>query len=393
MEAIIEKFVFYIKSNDSLSNYFKKAIYNYKYKPNSQIVSIKNIEDCKKNIVQKLLDKSIFKNYFPRFLNKNESYIEVSTPEICLYKFNNAFIDIKSSSLLLNNELVTYRTENERFNEGFVTAHNHKDAKVNIKAEVEEIDEGFFLGGNGSWNWFHFLIEIMPKLTLFNEKYCRILFVNEIILKTPSMRKILEIVTENKFEIKYLSAEKTYRIKELYHINDFNHVQFNRFDKLIKAEGTFYNAEITRNFSNLVSEKLSVTNSLPEKIFLYRKNTHRIAENQDQILEFLKGFGFVQVCLEELTVEEQAGYFKNAKFIVGISGAAWSNMLFCRNQPKAICFVPDNAEEFTAFSNLAKIFGADFHAQLYKNDGAHTNSNFIINFEKFVELFNYVNGK
>lgn len=352
-----------------------------------------DIETCKSNIVKKLSNQDCFKNYFPKFSHNSEHYIETSTPEISLYLFNNAFIDITSSCIVLKDKLVTYRVKEERVNEGFVTVHNDKNAKINFKAKVEELEEGFFLGGNGSWNWFHFLIEILPKLTLFDNKYSRILLVNDIILKTPSMKKVLDIVSENKFEIKYLSSHRTYSIKKLYYINDFNHVQFNRFDKLIKAEGTFYNTGITRNFSNLVSDKLSINNNLSEKIFLYRKNTHRIAENQDQILEYLKNFGFIPVCLEELSIDEQASYFKNAKFIVGISGAAWSNMLFCRNHPKAICFVPDNAKEFTPFSNLAKIFDVDFYVQFYANDGVHTDSNFIINFEKFVELFNYVYEK
>lgn len=392
MAAIINKFISYIKNNELLSNQFKKVIYNYRYRPNSQIVPIRDIEDCRKNIIQKLFGKNIFKNYFPNYLNENKKYIETLMPEISIYKFKNAFIDINSSAILCQNKLITYRTENERFNEGFITVHNAKYAKVDNKTIVN-LDEGFFLGGNGSWNWFHFLIEIMPKLILFNEKLSRVLFVNEIILKTPSMKKILETASENKFEIKYLNSDKTYFIKKLYLINDFNHVQFNRFDQFIKAEGTFYHIETTRNFSDLILKKLSIRKDMPEKIFLYRKNTHRIAENQDQILEFLKDFGFVPISLEEFNIDEQASYFKEAKFIVGISGAAWANMLFSRNKPKAICFVPDNAKEFSAFSNLAEIFDVDFHAQPYLNEGNHANSNFIINFEKFVELFNSINGK
>ncbi|WP_347218636.1 glycosyltransferase family 61 protein, partial [Chryseobacterium sp.] len=267
-----------------------------------------------------------------------------------------------------------------------------EDARIDIKLRPEKLEEGFFLGGNGSWNWFHFLIEIMPKLTLFNGQ-TNILLVNDIVLEIPSMKKILEILAGNTYEIKYLNSEKTYFVKNLYFINDFNHVQFNRFDGLIKAEGTFYHHKITRNYSDFIVKSLSIKKELPEKIFLYRKNTHRIAENQDQIVEYLKSFGFVPVCLEELSIDEQASYFQNAKFIIGISGAAWANMLFCRNHPKAICFIPDNAKEFSAFSNLAKIFDVNYYAQLYINEGAHTNSNFMINFDEFTELFNDLNEK
>lgn len=392
MASVIKKTIAFIKSNDSLSNYFKKVIYNYRYRPYSQIVPIKDITDYTEQKIEKIADKNRSKTYLPKFINAKEECVKIATPEISIYQFNNVYIDINSSSLLYKDALVTYRTNGERFNEGFVVAHNDKDAKVNTK-NIVELEEGFFLGGNGSWNWFHFLIEIMPKITLFKEKYSSIIFVNEIILKTPSMMKILELFTQNKFTVKYLNQNKTYYINTLYHINDFNHIQFNRFDKLIGAEGTFYNTEITYNFSDILLEKLAIRKKSHDKLFLYRKNTHRIAENQDQIVEYLKNFGFIPICLEELDIEEQAGYFQHAKFIIGISGAAWTNMIFCRNKPKAICFVPDNAKNSAVFSNLAKMFDVDLYEQLYSNEGLHTNCDFIINFEMFVELFKYINEK
>lgn len=392
MASIIKKSIAFIKSNDSLSNYFKKIIYNYRYKPYSQIVPIKDITDCSDQKVEKLINKNNSKTYLPKFIDTQEQYVEVSTPEISLYQFNNAYIDINSSSILHKEALVTYRTKGERFNEGFVIAHNDNDAKVNTK-NIVELEEGFFLGGNGSWNWFHFLIEIMPKITVFKEKYSTIIFVNEIILRTPSMIKILEWFIHNKFTVQYLSPGKTYYVNKLYHVNDFNHIQFNRFDKLIETEGTFYNTEVTHHFSNTILEKLAIKKNDHDKLFLYRKNTHRIAENQDQIVEYLKSFGFIPICLEELDIEEQVGYFQHAKFIIGISGAAWTNMIFCRNNPKAICFVPDNAKNSAVFSNLAKMFDVDLYEQLYSNDGLHTNCDFIINFEMFVELFKYINEK
>ncbi|BFO65962.1 glycosyltransferase family 61 protein [Chryseobacterium sp. KCF3-3] len=392
MAAFIRKFVDYIKSNDSLSNYFKRTVYNFRYKSFSEIVSIKDIIDCKQQTIQKLAEENKTKTYLSKFLNIEERYIEVVSPEVSLYQFEDAYIDINSSSILQNDNLITHRSEGERFNEGFVNFHNDKHAKI-IKKEVEELEEGFFLGGNGSWNWFHFLIEIMPKITLLNPKYTSTVLVNDIVLKVPSMKKILDLFIINKFDVKYLNPGKTYHVKKLYHINDFNHIQFNRFDNLIKAEGAFYNTEITYNFSNYILEKLVINDELPKKLFLYRKNTHRIAENQDQILEYLKKFDFVPICLEELSIEEQASYFKNAEFIIGISGAAWTNLIFCRNQPKAICFTADNAVDFNAFSNLAYIFNVDFYAHLYVNEGLHTNSNFTIIFDKFIELFNYINEK
>ncbi|SFN48144.1 Protein of unknown function [Chryseobacterium oleae] len=391
MAAVLNRLAPYIKSNEYLSNPIKKALYNYFYRPNSKIIKIFDIDRCRQQAVQKIFEKSNFKNYLPKRLNTEERCIETDVPEVFIYQFEDAYISIASSAIWVKDHLITYRSKGERFNEGFVTAHNNMDAKVVLK-ETEELEEGFFLGGNGSWNWFHFMIEMMPKMMLFDEKYTRTIFVNEIVLKIPSMQTILEIFTKNRFTVKYLNQDKTYFVKKVYYMNDFNHIQFNRFDGQIKADGTFYNAETIRRFSDKIIENLPEKTGLPTKLFLYRKNTHRIASNQDEIMDYLKEFGFVPVCLEELSIDEQASYFKNAEYIIGISGAAWTNMIFCRNHPRAISFVAENAESFTAFSNLGRIFDVDFHIQLYNNNGLHSDSNFIINFEDFKELFRNING-
>lgn len=391
MAAVLRRLTPYIKSNESLSDPVRKVLYNYFYRPNSQIIRIKDIETCKPQAVETILNSGTFKNYLPKLSDNREQFIETFYPEVSVYQFDNAYISINSSAVWVKDHLVTYRSKAERFNEGFVIAHNEKNAKVTLK-DTEQLEEGFFLGGCGSWNWFHFMIEIMPKIMLFKEKYTKTLFVNDIILKTPSMQVILEMFAKDRFTVKYLSPDKTYLVKKLYFMNDFNHVQFNRVDGKIKADGTFYHADVLKKFSDKILENLASKNDLPKRLFLYRKNTHRIAANQDQIMDYLKDFGFTAICLEELDINDQAAYFNKAEFIIGISGAAWTNMIFCRNHPKAISFVAGNAESFSAFSNLGRIFDVDFYTHLYNNEGLHSDSNFIINFEDFKELFRNING-
>jgi len=391
MAAVLRRLGPFIKSNESLSNPFRKALYNYFYRPNSQIIRIKDIETCRQQTVETIFKSGIFKNHLPKLSGTKEQIIETPYPEVSIYKFENACISISSSAVWVKDHLVTYRSEGERFNEGFINVHNDKDAKVTLK-DTEQLEEGFFLGGCGSWNWFHFIIEIMPKMMVLNEKYTQTILVNDIILKTPSMQVILELFAHNEFKVRYLSPDKTYLVKNLYYMNDFNHVQFNRFDGQIKADGTFYNADILKQFSDRILGNLAGKNDIPKRLFLYRKNTHRIAENQDQIMDYLKDFGFVPLCLEELSIDQQAAYFNKAEFIIGISGAAWTNLIFCRNHPKAISFVADNARSFSAFSNLGHIFDVDFYIQLYNHSGLHSDSNFIINFEEFKELFRNING-
>ena len=386
METIIKRFVNYLNNNNNISVLFVKILFNYKYGKESSIKKIVDIKDYKSHIIKTFIEESEYTNYLCAIKLEEEVVVITISPAISLYCFENVLIRIDSSSIIFKNKMLVTRTESERFNEGFLKWHDDKNGKLHFSS-IEEIDEGFFLGGNGSWNWFHFTIEILPKLVLLNSEYTIKILVSDIVKEIPSMLKILNYLNKEKFEIIFLKRGQTYKVNKIFHINDFNHVQFNRFDNQIKADGTYFNWELTRQYSDLLLNEVQEINNLPTHIFLYRKNTHRIARNQDEILEYLNDYGFKAICMEDLSFEEQVNYFGKAKFIVGISGAAWSNLIFCRNKPKAICFIPEFAKESSIFSNLAKIFEVRLLNQLYKSNQHHYSSDFEINFIEFKQLF------
>ncbi len=392
MEAIIKKFVRYVLNDRNISKWLVKPIYNLRHGTKSFILPLKDFSTQKKNIIEIFYNKGIFTSHHTKFdVFKNKTK-QTATPNIALFKFINPLIHVNCSSIVFNNKILVSRTDGERFNEGFLKIHDSKNGKIFIE-EIEFIDSGFFLAGNGSWNWFHFLIEILPKLLLIQKKYTNVLLVNEIVRQIPSMQKLLEILNQDDFKIQYLSPNKTYKVKNLYYVNDFNHVQFNRFDNKIIAEGAYYNFEMTRKFSNEILTRVQIFNNLPTHLFLYRRNTHRISKNQDEIAGYLQTKGFILLCMEELTIEEQISYFKNAKFIIGITGAAWANVIFCRNFPKAICFVPEMAKNSYVYSSLAEGFNVDYYEQTYSSlEEAHT-SDFFIDLDQFKQLYETINEK
>lgn len=391
METIIKKIVHFIKNNQNISNPFVKFIFNKKYAPIQKIVKIKNIENCEDNIIKTIFPKNNFLCHLPKFNNNNTATTTIETPAIALFQFENAIIDADSSSVLYNNKLLVNKYKDERYNEGFVVWHNQENAKIKLN-NIEKIENGFFLGGNGSWNWYHFLVEIAPKLLLLNIKETNKLLVSEVVLQYTSMQRIIDLL-KNDFKIIYLKRHQQYEIGKLFYINDFNHVQFNRFDGKIKSDGTYFNETLTKEFSEKIIQSFDMEKPIAENLFLYRKNTHRIAKNQDEILNFLQKYNYSPICLEEMEIEKQIQYFYHAKNIIGITGAAWTNLVFCRNQPNAICFIPENAKTFSVFSNLAKIFDVNMISQVYDSQSLHTNSDFTIDFEKFKEIFFTINKR
>lgn len=399
MEAIIKAVGQWINKDENIANRVARTIFNIRYSQHSKIVPLVAIDKLDKQIVEVLFEANSFTSYLPKEVGAEEQSVHVKMPQIALYAFNNAIVHAHSSAIYWNNQLVVSKGQDERINEGYLKYHNQDYGKIVYGSEMEEIEHGFFLAGNGTWNWFHYLVEILPKLILLQAKHCKVLLVSDTVLKIPNMQAILELLVQpTDFSIKYLASNKAYKVNTLLYINDFNHVQFNRFDNLIKYQDTYFNAGVLQSFvdqlwSRVNDEAMHPAGHYPAKIFLYRKQTHRIAANQDAILAMLAKDGFEAVSMDEKSVFEQLNYFKNAQFIIGISGAAWANLIFCSNRPKAICFLPNNAHEFCVYSNLAKIFKVDYNAFYYDSEQAHYASDFNIDIVQFAKCYKQLNEK
>ena len=94
----------------------------------------------------------------------------------------------------------------------------------------------------------------------------------------------------------------------------------------------------------------------------FDEDTHQelkaLAGNENEIMDILKPYGFVSISPECLTFEEQVSLFHGAKWIIGGTGAAFTNVLFCSEGCKILCIRATNIRtlypEFTTMSCLNK---------------------------------------
>jgi capsular polysaccharide biosynthesis protein len=63
--------------------------------------------------------------------------------------------------------------------------------------------------------------------------------------------------------------------------------------------------------------------------------------------------------MEKLSFREQVELMFGAKVIVGASGAAFSNILFCQKGARVLSWLLPQYKGFSSFSNLAQAVGAD----------------------------------
>jgi capsular polysaccharide biosynthesis protein len=73
----------------------------------------------------------------------------------------------------------------------------------------------------------------------------------------------------------------------------------------------------------------------PEKVFISRKGTRSLI-NESEVEQSLQAYGFKKYYFEDIPISEQWSVARNAKVIVGMHGAALSNLVFNSNKVKLI---------------------------------------------------------
>lgn len=123
----------------------------------------------------------------------------------------------------------------------------------------------------------------------------------------------------------------------------------------------------------------------PRKILVSRRDAQKGRErfsNTDELSKKLIDLGFEEVSMTGLSFFEQVCLFNNADVIVGVHGAALTNIMFCKRDCKIIEIIPTNSPA-RFYTELAGIFELDH--QVYAISPSNHNS-FTMNVDEFLSL-------
>ncbi|MDX2479905.1 MAG: glycosyltransferase family 61 protein [Desulfuromusa sp.] len=316
-------------------------------------------------------------SYGPHFVGGNQETSEVHLPDVNYHVFKKARISVLSSSVILNDDLVIIERANgpDQDNFNYSSGHilkNGIDSAVVRLGNYKSIDRGFFLGGNGSFNYFHWIVEIIAKSEFFFQlpecfrKYP--ILVSEDCSTVQSFKETLAVFFGDT-EVVVLKNNLSYVVDSLIYINSPNSLPFN-----LKTGSRF-------NCSYAVIDRASIgflretglkdllssasSDNYPMKIFLARKNMRR-NYNQEEIFDHLKALGFEKVFFEDLSFMEQVKTAHHAQYIVGPTGAAWTNLIFCQKGAKALCWMAQEFDSFSVYSTIAHAVGVDLRYLTYE---------------------------
>ncbi len=304
------------------------------------------------------------------FLTAQQEISEIQHPDLYFRVFQDARVSAHSSSVVLGDKKLFIETLPESrvdidYRAGHVFMHGVRVALVKI-GKAEELGQGIFLAGNGAYNYYHWLIEIAVKCQfLTNLPACYMnypLLVSQEVRDIPTFKKILDVLAEE-HEVIYLKPSQSYVVDSLVWIDTPNLLPFNMVgDNQLRVEDCYIRkASIEYLRSKLLLEQHEHDSTVQaERVFLARKPGTR-DYNQDEIEALLKKHGFTVVYMEKIDCRAQIEVVRAAKYIIGPTGAAWTNLQYANSGTICLCWMAEEYGDFSAFSNIAHIVGADMY--------------------------------
>ncbi|TGA98713.1 glycosyltransferase family 61 protein [Sporolactobacillus shoreae] len=207
-----------------------------------------------------------------------------------------------------------------------ITPENHSIFKEKTLPAVSFVKNAADLTHVFSRNYYHWMYEVLPRIHLIQQSG---LAVNQYIVNTEPEQPY-QTETLNQIGLNHGQLLRT-------------HVGFHvQADHLIISTQPTFPTKWGHDFLRKTFLKGAAFHASDKKrIYISRKWSRKIT-NEDQVMDILRKYDFVKVELESLSVAEQVQLFSSAEAIVGVHGAALTNLTFCSPGTKILeIFLPN----------------------------------------------------
>lgn len=248
------------------------------------------------------------------------------------YKLNNVFVAAEGLVFDEQGRLIdvtrTYHTRAEVLN-----ARDYASDAIKRRA-CPEIQRGILTKSRGSTNYGHFLVEMLPRAWLARRLFGAPDWPAIIDTSSPAVtniaRQALQIAGFGENEIMGTTADPVF------------------VGELIVVDGlTIHSAYLSPIVMQCLDALADPIAAAPAtKIFAERyPGKTRDFENLTEVTRELAANGFRPVRTADLSFAEQIALFKGAEAVVGPTGAALTNIVFCNPGTPVVNFSPSGARE------------------------------------------------
>ncbi|MBB5765938.1 capsular polysaccharide biosynthesis protein [Methylorubrum rhodesianum] len=215
-----------------------------------------------------------------------------------------------------------------------ITQHT-KDEISNAISEIDHSllpyyeDSYLLLKKRGCTNYGHWLIEVLPKLSILNgtNLFSALLLPQCTGKMFDVIDSSVKMISGDLYKKEYISSSAV-RVRELVVVDGLTHHGIHMSPLALNA------ARDLRNFASPLKNK---------KIFVSRQSVlSRRISNFDEVENLLHEHGFRTVDPAEHTLKEQIDIFSGAEIIVGTMGAGMTNVVFSDPSSYVVNFAPSN---------------------------------------------------
>lgn len=232
------------------------------------------------------------------------------------------------------------------------------------KTRTRRIQSGVLLTGRSAGNYFHCLIEYLPRLFLVLEdpvcKEVPIIIAEE----TPSSIEEALVALCPDREIIKISRNDSLLVQNLFLPSMHTFIPDSTRQPWI--QGARLSPQLLTATRDALRKWASPLESQGNQIFLLRNRGARTLENAAQIEAIARDVNMQLVAPETLSIRQQIGMFSTATHVVGIGGAAMANTLFCRPGTKIMALVSEQLHDFVLHAAVAAHSGAELSLLLGK---------------------------
>ncbi len=305
----------------------------------------------------------------PWFVGNEKPILQkTSLKETDIYQLKDVWIS-GNSNILITNEDIAYLDAQACFSDdkyfqidGAVFKQSNDTIYVYSNRKKRVISSGIMLSGNFSWNYYHFIYEFLPKFELFENvsEYKEIpLILDAGCSKVPQYMELVRLFNSDNRGLVFIDKCELLLVRQLIYPSFVNRIppHYKNPEKIAASDCLFAFANL-----NFIRKRLigCQGKNYSKRIFLSRAKQKRRTFNEESIFEICKEFDFQKIETEKLSIIDQIQVFSNAEVIIGGSGAAFSNLLFCKEGCKVICLT-GYTFQLSIFSTIAEFAKVDLH--------------------------------
>ena len=305
------------------------------------------------------------------FVEKDYSYKIFSIRNCRIYTDT-----VTDTAFIINNQIIDgpsfqhRNPKNADVSENIVFQKGTPKLKKRLKGKTFSL----LTGGGGNANYWHWLFDVLPRLKILEQKI-NLSDIDFFLL--PDLNEKFQLETLDLLNIpdKKRVSSKIFRHIQTDHAYAVDHpyvLQNNASDGILNLPMWILDF-LREKFLGKKNE-----NKFPRKFYSDRsdsKSNHRHLRkilNEEEVKNFLKKRGFSILTLSDLSFIDQTKLFYNASEIVGLHGAGFANLVFCKPGTKILELKSDTAG--SVCGNLAKKVNLT-HEDLSVEPSKHSNNN------------------